>query len=77
MTLTIYTNAHYEDEKALCDGDEIIIKGDTYHDKIVQWIDGFLKGLGYADAEFKVEEEIINSTHTMYETLDFYNEDED
>jgi uncharacterized protein YgfB (UPF0149 family) len=77
MTLTIYTNAHYEDERALCNGEEIIMKGDAYHDKIIQWIDGFLEGLGYADIEFELEEEIIDSTHEMYVELDFYNEDGD
>jgi hypothetical protein len=78
MNLIIYTNSHYEEEKALVNLDtkEVILKGDYYHDKIEHLIEGYLQALrdlNMYNGEIRNEE--INSNHDMYDELEFYNED--
>jgi hypothetical protein len=43
MKLVIFANKHYEEEKALMDLDkkEVLLKGDYYHDKIDNVIEGY------------------------------------
>lgn len=78
MRLIIFTNSHFEEEKALVNLDtkEVIIKGDYYHDKIDERIEGYLAALQdfniYKD---EPKEKKIDSKHEMYEKLEFYNED--
>ncbi|MGK4040841.1 hypothetical protein AB0Y20_00970 [Heyndrickxia oleronia] len=78
MNLIIYTNSHFEEEKALVNLNtkEVILKGDYYHDKIDEKIEGYLAAL----QDFNIyndepEEEEIDSKHEMYKELEFYNED--
>jgi hemerythrin len=77
MNLIIYVNDHFEEERALFDleGNREILKGDYYHDKITERIEGYLQALD----DFKiyteeVETEWIDSTHQHYELLEFYKE---
>jgi hypothetical protein len=78
MKLIKYTNAEYEEEKALydLDGEYIIKKGDYYHDKIDEWIDGFIQGLDYANEEVDLETKEINKNDAMFFELDFYYEED-
>lgn len=79
MNLVIYVNEHSEDEKALFDRGEkkIIMKGDTYHNKISQRIEGYLQALDdFAIYREKVETKYINESHELYEEIGFYNENE-
>ena len=48
--LIIYINETFEEEKALVDlaTMKTLEKGDYYHDKINQTIDGFIEGLEFA-----------------------------
>jgi hypothetical protein len=78
MNLIIYTNSHFEEEKALVNLDtkQVILKGDYYHDKIDHLIEGYLQALkDYNLHNDEVQSEEINSNHEMYEELEFYNED--
>jgi len=75
-SLVIYINGHYEEEMALYDleNEEIILKGDYYHEKISFVIEGYLYALGLKEDE-DVPMEYIDKTHELFETLDFYIEE--
>ncbi len=78
MKLIKYVNAHYEEERALVDLDskKIILKGDYYHDKIDDKIDGYLQALkDHSIYKDKVKRKEIDHKHEMYNELEFYNED--
>ncbi len=80
MELIIYTNDHYEEEKALVDlvDKKVILKGDYYHDKISHQIEGYLKALrDYGIYGIETKRENIDSAHELYNELGFYNEEED
>jgi len=80
MNLIIYVNKHYEEEQALVDLDNksILLKGDYYHDKIGNLIEGYLSALRDFDIYNKdVTHEEIDCNHQMYNTLEFYNEEDD
>lgn len=72
-SLVIYINGHYEEEMALYDleNNEVILKGDYYHEKISFVIEGYLYALGLKEDE-DVPREYIDKTHELFETLDFY-----
>lgn len=59
MRLIIIVNETNEDEAALVNFDtkEAIIKGDSYHDKIFNKIEGFLQGLDFAKYKYELLEE--------------------
>ncbi len=75
MKLIIFANEHFEEEKALFDLEEnrVVLKGDYYHDKINEKIEGYLQAL-YEFNIYKedVDEEWIDNTHDLYEAIDFY-----
>lgn len=75
-SLVIYINEHYEEEMALYDleNEEVILKGDYYHEKISFVIEGYLYALGLKEDE-DVPMEHIDKTHELFETLDFYVEE--
>lgn len=80
MNLVIYGNKHYEEEKALVnvDKNEVILKGDYYHDKIEYMIEGYLQALkDFNIYSFDTNEEWIDSNHELYNYLCFYNEEEE
>ena len=72
-----FINGTLEDEAALYDvnNNEIVIKGDDYHDKIYEKIDGIIQGIEYVGIEVAVEEKIIYSDNEMFNVLDFYEEE--
>lgn len=74
MDLAIYKNGTWEEEKALwdCKFNKLIMKGDYYHDKIDEHIDGFLDGLSYCDVKFKVSHINLKPDNYRFEELDFY-----
>jgi hypothetical protein len=79
MKLVIFANKHYEEEKALVDLDknEVLLKGDYYHDKIDHLIEGYilaLVGFGIIINE-DVPTEWINREHKLYDFLEFYDEE--
>lgn len=53
--------------KALYIDGELYKYGDYYHDKIDEWIDGFIEGVKYTKAEIDIEEVECNN--------DSYNEE--
>ena len=74
-----FINGTLEDEAALYNvgNNEIVIKGDDYHDKIYEKIDGIIQGIEYVDIEVTVEEKIIYPDNEMFNVLDFYKEEEE
>lgn len=56
-------NIHFEDEALLIDLDtnKVVMQGDYYHNKILDKIDGFVKGLEYAGYEVNISTE--HGTH--------------
>ncbi len=73
-----FINGTLEDEAALYNvgNNEIVIKGDDYHDKIYEKIDGIIQGIEYVDIEVTVKEKIIYPDNEMFNVLDFYGEEE-
>lgn len=74
-----FINGTLEDEAALYDVDnnEIVIKGDYYHNRIYDKIDGIIQGIEYVGIEVAVEEKIIYPDNEMFNVLDFYEEEEE
>lgn|GEM_PF-2409617 len=79
LDLMICINGTFEEEKALInkENDEILCKGDYYHDKIDEKIEGFIKGLNYCGYEVIVNEETINPDNELFDSLEFWNENYD
>lgn len=73
-TFTRVQNMMYEEEFALMYGDDVIIQGDNYHDKIYEKIDGFIEGVEYLGNEVELFGiEIDNETNpSLFDELDFY-----
>ena len=74
-----FINGTLEDEAALynVDNNEIVMKGDYYHDKIYEKIDGIIQGIEYIGMEVVVKEKIIYPDNEMFNVLDFYEEEEE
>ena len=72
----IYTNATYDEAKALSVDGEIIMTGDYYHDKIDTLIRGFFYGLEYAGFTIIVEEVSLHPSDELFEACGFINEGE-
>lgn len=78
MRLQKVNNATFEEESALInvDTNEVIAKGDYYHDKIDEYIDGILHGLTYAGIEYeKLENISVTPNMNLFDICDFYNEE--
>lgn len=79
MRLRRVINGTFEDEVALINTktNEVLIKGDAYHDKIDERIEGFLYGLVYANVKHSlVDEDLrIMPTDKLFDICDFSNED--
>ncbi len=73
-----FINGTLEDETALYNvgNNEIVIKGDYYHDNIYAKTDGIIQGIEYVGIEVSVEEKIIYPDNEMFNVLDFYEEEE-
>jgi len=74
MNLTILINDTYEEEKALYDEEKkiIIAKGDYYHDKINEHIDGIIAGIIYCGIEVKVNRKTIKPKDKLFKACEFY-----
>jgi len=83
LNFIIYTNEEFEEEKALVKLEEdnnftVVVKGDYYHDKIDQLIEGFLMGLKFTrENDYEIENKVINHKDTLFQELDFNQEDYD
>ena len=79
MRLKRVINGTFEEEVALInvETNEVLIKGDAYHDKIDERIEGFLYGLLYANVKHSlVDEDLrIMPTDKLFDICDFSNED--
>lgn len=76
LNLVKYYNETFEDERALVNKDtgEILCKGDYYHDKIDEHIEGFIRGLKYCGYEVIMDEIDINPDDKLFDKLGFYND---
>lgn len=87
MRLQQINNGVWEEESALINADtkEIIVKGDDCHDKINEYINGFLFGLQYLNTDFELldnlnvlpDNELFEFCGFYDDTLDYRNEDDD
>lgn len=78
MKLIIYINGNYEEENALfdLDAEEVILKGDYYHDKINVKIEGYLQALvDFNIYRNEVDVEEISDEHKYFEMIEFYEGD--
>lgn len=57
MKIEILTNPYFEEEKCLVIDGEVLFQGDYYHNKIDEYIEGFLYGLDYAKIEYQISSE--------------------
>lgn len=76
--LKILINSIYEEQKALINTEtnEVLLEGDSYHDKIDERIEGFLSGLLYCDYDYILSKtERIDSTNKLFNICGFLNED--
>lgn len=74
MKIKIFTNETFEDEQAVLDIDsgKVIMKGDSYHDKIEEKIEGMIETLNFLGVDYEIlEGETINPTSEMFKKLDF------
>lgn len=80
MKFKVYINGAYSEvEKALVnvDTNEVVLSGDYYHDKIDEYIKGFLTGLHYVGIEFHLlKPETIMSEHKMFKVCNFCDEED-
>ena len=79
MKLQIITNGTYEEEKALINSENntVLVKGDSYHDKIDKYISGFLNGLNFAKFTYTLEEDIVATPNMeIFNICNFYNDDD-
>ena len=83
LNLLTYVNAELPDEKALvsnADGEiDVLVKGDYYHDKILEKIEGFLGGLDYAGVEYNFNDYriLIDHNSAYYSIIGFERQDFD
>ena len=73
----VYTNATFEEEKALCVNGKVVVVGDDYHDNIDSIIEGFYYGLDCivangAQYSYTKTEKTIGADDAMFEACDFY-----
>ena len=74
LKLIQYYNADDEDEQCLFDltNNKIMLKGDYYHDKISEEIEGYLCALKDFNIEFELEEsELVYTNSSLFKTLGF------
>ena len=79
LRLQKINNAIFEEESALMNVDtkEIIAKGDYYHDKINEYIEGIFFGLTYANIDYERLPDIsVNPNMELFNICSFYNDDE-
>lgn len=81
MKLQIVINETYEEENALVNIEDntVLAKGDYYHDKISEYIEGFLSGLDFAKLDYELEEVDLYATPDMeiFNICGFYNGNDD
>lgn len=94
MKLQIVTNGTYEEEKALIDisNEDIVViyKGDQYHDKVDEFINGYIYCLEFNKIKHEQVDDIVllpeeRRTYfdevvidkELFELCDFYDEDDE
>ena len=78
MKLQTIINSTFDEELALINKDtnNVIVKGDYYHDKINEYIEGFLHGLNFANVDYELLEDIeVSPKDELFELCDFYNDE--
>jgi hypothetical protein len=79
MNLTILINGTSEDEKGLYDNDKemLIVKGDYYHIKIDDRIEGIIQGIEYCGIEVNLNKLTIYPTNELFNKYNFYDNQDD
>jgi hypothetical protein len=78
MNVCIYTNGTFEEEAALVINNELVVSGDYYHNKINDYIQGFIAGIEYITKSIVgIMRETIMPDHPMFSQCNFYNDKEE
>ena len=76
MTFQKVYNQDYDNEEIALlnvDTNEIIIRGDWYHDSIEDYIRGFIEGLEYGGIKVEVKEDFFAQPNTeLFKRCNFY-----
>lgn len=75
MKLIKYVNSTFEEEKALYRPEfgTVLVKGDYYHDKIDEKIEGFIAGIEYMDDKVELEVIGVGTNDPLFNRIGFYN----
>lgn len=74
----IYFNEYFDEEAALFIDGNLVVRGDEYHDKISEFIDGVLFGIELCGHAVEKETQSIDSSNEMFVKCEFaVSEDED
>ena len=74
-----FINETFCEEQCLYDltNDKVLLKGDYYHDKIDESIEGFVYAMEHFNIEHEYEEdELIGTDNCMFEKIGFANEED-
>jgi hypothetical protein len=80
MRIQKINNGSFEEEAALVDVDtnEVIVKGDYYHDKIDEYIAGFIHGLAYSSTGIEVLDTLtVTPDMELFKLCEFYDDGSD
>lgn len=68
---TIYYNEYFEEEVALFIDGKLVVRGDEYHDKVSEFIDGVLFGIELCGHTVMRASQSINSSNDMFAKCEF------
>lgn len=68
---TIYYNEYFEEEVALFIDGKLVVRGDEYHDKVSEFIDGVLFGIELCGHTVMKASQSINSSNEMFARCEF------
>ena len=67
----IYFNEYFDEEAALFIDGKLVVRGDEYHDKISEFIDGVLFGIELCGHTVEKEAQSIDSSNDMFALCEF------
>lgn len=71
VNANIYYNEYFDEEVALFIDGEFVVRGDEYHDKINDFIDGVLFGVELCGHIVEKDTQSINSDNEMFAQCEF------
>ena len=77
MELIVYTNSTFTEQQALSVDGAVVLKGDYYHDKITDKINGFIACLDCLKIPFTLSDIYLCPTDDLFAQIEFYNNAEE